>query len=149
MATLGLIIRILLLAVYFVGGYANTTTPSPVANASMWHMDKNHDLAGGVVRVSADGPKLSYFADPIMDIGTTVPVTEEKITSHPNYHFLPALKDCGNPVVWDRHLPHDNENGPLNDTSKEEARRKRIVGGKAVSTERHPWMAQLYLINST
>jgi len=124
-----------------------------------WQLEQDHITTGGALRVSDDGPKSDLIPDPKLEVGTDSPLDIVHVFTHPNYKYLSPLTECGYSLVevTDYDIDDEDSNSPKNATSRsveddsqegEEKRLKRIVGGKPVVGQKHPWMAQIYLLNS-
>lgn len=116
-----------------------------------WEVISGHDPAGGVVRVSGDGPKWEVLADPLTEIGggkgESVVFTGEIIAMHPNSMYLSPVSECGYPAKLDVYDADQEVATQPPEQIDGESRKKRIVGGKLVQPQRHPWIVQLYLLN--
>lgn len=66
-----------------------------LSSKGSWKIIPEHDFAGGIFRVSGDGPKPTDIADPIVDLGYDYPDIGEMILEHPNFIYLPHLSECG------------------------------------------------------
>ncbi|CAL8073319.1 unnamed protein product [Orchesella dallaii] len=123
-----------------------------------WQLEAGHPPAGGVFRLSDDGQTSDLIPDPVIDAGSNPPLDIEQVFTHPNYGHLSPLTECGySPMEvsdYDVNMEDDssknsNKSVDTDPTLPEEKRLKRIVGGKPVVKQNHPWMAQLYLLNIT
>ncbi|ODN02904.1 Transmembrane protease serine 9 [Orchesella cincta] len=111
-----------------------------------WQLEVGHIPAGGVIRVADDETKSDMIPDPMLEVWSNPPISLEQIFTHPNYRYLSPLTECGYSSV--EVVDYDvNEDETLPKTSDAETRRKRIVGGQPVIGQKHPWMAQIYLLN--
>lgn len=113
-----------------------------------WQVIPDHDLSGGLIRVSGDGPKPGDLADPVVDVGLETYSPAKRITSHPNFIYLSPLTECGFPAIMDQYDKDEELKEEIVEITDKETRVKRIVGGKMVPPQRHPWMVQLYFFNS-